>query len=92
MYLSANEFNSRSGSGLRIDYYVNAPGHVDVRVYNVTGSTVRTLLSGGQPAGAQSILWDGRDDRGEPLSTGLYLVLKQDVRGREIRKVVVYKR
>ena len=33
---------------------------------------VRTLLDGVQPAGARSVVWNGRDDIGRRLSTGVY--------------------
>jgi flagellar hook assembly protein FlgD len=42
-------------------------------VYDITGRTVRTLLSGRLNAGPHSILWDGRDDSGKAVASGVYL-------------------
>ena len=51
---------------------------VEVSVYTVDGIPVRRLYSGRQGAGPQLQVWDGRDDGGELLAPGIYL-LKVDV-------------
>jgi hypothetical protein len=43
-------------------------------VYSVTGQRVRTLVDGGLELGRHSVLWDGRDDRGHPFSSGGHFV------------------
>lgn len=45
-----------------------------VRVYDLSGRVVRTLLDEPRPAGTQTVLWDGSDDAGQPASSGVYLV------------------
>ena len=46
---------------------------VDLRVYDVSGRLVRTLESGAVlEAGAHSLEWNGRDDAGAPVESGLY--------------------
>ena len=53
-----------------------APGgatRVALIVYNVQGQKVRTLAEGYQPAGVHSVVWDGADDRGAKVSSGVYL-------------------
>lgn len=42
-------------------------------IYNVLGEKIRTLLSGSQPAGFHQAIWDGRDDAGRPVASGVYL-------------------
>ncbi len=42
-------------------------------VYDTLGRTVRTLASGPLPAGTHVVRWDGRDDTGAPVSSGVYL-------------------
>jgi hypothetical protein len=46
---------------------------VRVTVHDLQGRVVRTLVSGEQWAGEQSVVWDGRDDRGLLLGSGVYL-------------------
>jgi len=47
--------------------------HVSLRVYNVLGEGVRTLADRPYEAGRHRISWDGRDDVGKPVSSGIYL-------------------
>jgi flagellar hook assembly protein FlgD len=46
---------------------------VELRIYNVQGQLVRTLINGDQTAGQKIIRWDGRDDAGQILPSGTYL-------------------
>ncbi len=47
---------------------------VSVRVYDVAGRAVRTLLDGSLAAGTRTIEWDGRTDRGEDATAGIYFL------------------
>ncbi|UCH62077.1 MAG: DUF4962 domain-containing protein [Fidelibacterota bacterium] len=55
-----------------INYSVAYPGLVQLLVYDVSGQLVRTLVTGNMLAGDYSIVWDGRDRAGRPVSSGLY--------------------
>jgi subtilisin family serine protease len=50
------------------------PEAVDVQlvIYDVRGESIRSLVSGARPAGHHSVLWDGRNDRGENVTSGVY--------------------
>jgi hypothetical protein len=48
-------------------------GHVALRVFDVTGRLVTTLVEGFETGGAKSVFWDGKNTSGEPVSSGLYL-------------------
>ncbi|NUO79739.1 T9SS type A sorting domain-containing protein, partial [candidate division KSB1 bacterium] len=41
-------------------------------VYNILGRRVRTLVDGVQAAGEQRVTWDGRDDEGAAVTSGIY--------------------
>ena len=45
---------------------------VRLEVYNLSGQRVVSLLSGALASGQYSITWDGRDQRGYAVSSGLY--------------------
>ncbi len=49
-------------------------GRALVRVYDLSGRLVRTLADDTRPAGAQSVVWNGLDDAGQPAASGVYLV------------------
>ena len=56
-----------------IKYSLRQPEHVKLTVYNALGQKVRTLVDQPQEAGEKMIIWDGKDDRGEEVSSGVYL-------------------
>jgi flagellar hook assembly protein FlgD len=46
---------------------------VEVAIYNVVGQRIRTLVHEYQSAGEFKIRWDATNDRGDDVSTGIYL-------------------
>ena len=48
-------------------------GEVTLTVHNMLGQTVRTLVSGTVEAGNHTVTWNGKNDRGEGVSSGIYL-------------------
>lgn len=49
------------------------PGRVLLAVYDITGRKVRTLVSESWRAGSHTVIWDGRDDAGNAVASGVYL-------------------
>ncbi|HXV13011.1 MAG TPA: FlgD immunoglobulin-like domain containing protein, partial [Candidatus Krumholzibacteria bacterium] len=47
-------------------------GEVTLRIYDVSGRPVKTLVEGVQSAGSKSATWDGRDDAGRAVASGVY--------------------
>ena len=64
-----NPFNPRTV----ISYALPRSSHVAVTVYNILGQRVRRLIDTYQPAGWHTIQWDGKDQRGQSVATGIYL-------------------
>ena len=62
---------------------------VDLRIINVLGQTVRILIQGHHKAGMYRFRWDGRDDNGNPVPSGLYLFLAHINSSQAISKVVL---
>jgi hypothetical protein len=46
---------------------------VSLEVFDVSGRLVRTLVAAALPAGRHERVWDGRDDRGAPVGSGVYI-------------------
>jgi subtilisin family serine protease len=63
-----------SGPGKTIQYKVPAPSHVTLRIYNVRGRLVRQLLSTPQSADEYEIRWNGLDDGGRFVGSGVYFL------------------
>jgi flagellar hook assembly protein FlgD len=57
-----------------VDLTLVQPGPVLALVYDVSGRVVRHLLEGPKAAGRVSIPWNGRNDSGGLLPSGIYLV------------------
>ena len=55
-----------------LSFSLPRPTHVELRVYDVAGRTVRTLASEDFDAGAHRVLWDGRLDNGARATPGTY--------------------
>jgi hypothetical protein len=47
-------------------------GDVSLRIYDTVGRVVKTLVAGTLAAGERSITWDGHDDAGRPVASGVY--------------------
>jgi hypothetical protein len=56
-----------------IRYDLHQGGHSTLRIYNVRGQEVRTLVDDNRPAGFWSTEWDGRDNTGNSVGSGVYL-------------------
>jgi flagellar hook assembly protein FlgD len=76
---------------LRIDYWDIEGGDVQIRVYNVRGTTIRHLSDLTLPAGSYTVYWDGKDDNGESVYSGLYIVAVIEPKRVEFKKVSVVK-
>ncbi|MCH8837104.1 MAG: T9SS type A sorting domain-containing protein [Candidatus Marinimicrobia bacterium] len=55
-----------------IAYQMPEAGRVSLVVYDLTGNVVSTLVNESQPAGYYQTVWNGRDQRGIPVATGVY--------------------
>ena len=60
-----------------IPYQLSEPAEVTLRIYSVNGILVRTLVLGHTPAGiyqsrSRAAYWDGKNDVGESVASGLY--------------------
>jgi hypothetical protein len=55
-----------------ITFDVATPGVVTIRIFDVSGRLVRTVTDGFRPQGRHSEVWDGRDDRGNAVHSGIY--------------------
>ncbi|MCA9727604.1 MAG: FlgD immunoglobulin-like domain containing protein [Candidatus Eisenbacteria bacterium] len=76
-----------SSVSLRFDV-PSSGGHVSLRFYDVGGRIVRNLVDGGAAPGSDSVIWDGRDDRGNALAPGIYFGIFEAPGYRRVQKVI----
>ncbi len=67
---------------LSVRFGLTRAGQVALAIYDVQGRRVRRLLEGHEAAGERALTWDGRDDGGLPVASGIYLV-RLSAEGRE---------
>jgi hypothetical protein len=72
-----------------ISYSIAGRGHVLVTVYDVTGRRVRTLVNEIQDPARYQINWDGRDDMGTELASGVYFIRFSSGEHRFAKKAVL---
>jgi hypothetical protein len=51
---------------------VHSPIHTTLRIYNIKGQLVKTLVDGEESSGNYTITWDGKDQKGNQVSSGVY--------------------
>ena len=57
-----------------VAFQLPAAADVELEVHDVTGARVRTIASGMRPAGPHQERWDGRDDAGRAMPSGVYFM------------------
>jgi hypothetical protein len=72
-----------------VSFVVPGPGRARLRVFDVTGRLVRTLLDSPLDAGAHQVRWSGEDDRGARAASGVYFLRLDTPAGSSSRKVVM---
>ncbi len=80
-----NPFNDST----QITYTLAAETPVQLRVYNALGQAVRTLVQQQRAAGTHQIHWDGKDDRGQVLGNGIYLLIMRAGAVRQTTKMLL---
>ncbi|MCK4413428.1 MAG: T9SS type A sorting domain-containing protein [Candidatus Eisenbacteria sp.] len=56
----------------RIDFELPREGPVELAIYSVNGRLIRSLLKEKRSAGPHTVRWDGRDDDGRKVASGVY--------------------
>ncbi len=58
-----------------IAFHLSQPQVVEIVLFDVLGQRVRRLFHGSAPAGRSDVTWDGRDDAGRSVASGLYVCM-----------------
>lgn len=74
-----------------IRYQLAASGMVQLKVYNLVGQEVKTLVSEFKSAGSHSVVWNGTDNHGREVSSGIYFHKLQIGENVEAKKMVLIK-
>lgn len=72
-----------------LSFELEEAGHVTAVLYDTAGRRVRALWNGPLPAGLRTLAWDGKDDEGAPLSSGVYFARVESGRRTAAIKIVL---
>ncbi len=65
-----NPFNPSTN----IKFRISETGNVSIKIFNVLGKEIKQLLQENLPFGEHNIQWDGKDDAGSTLPSGIYFI------------------
>ncbi|HDQ45743.1 MAG TPA: T9SS type A sorting domain-containing protein [bacterium] len=80
-----NPFNPSTA----LTYRLAEPCRVDMRIVDVSGRVVRTLVHAFQEANQYTVTWDGADDHGRDVTGGVYLVTLKAGEWADVRKMTL---
>jgi hypothetical protein len=73
----------------RLTYEIGAPGVARITIYDVSGRKTRSLVSGEHRTGLFEVSWDGRDDAGHPVASGIYFAVLEAPDTRQVRRLIL---
>ncbi|MEP0829472.1 MAG: S8 family serine peptidase [bacterium] len=82
-----NPFNP----GTVISFALKSREKITLSVYNILGAKVARLVEDELAAGNYTVYWDGTDDRGKPVASGVYFYQLRTPQGSQTRKMVMVK-
>jgi len=78
-----NPFNPET----TIRFQLPRAGHVVLRIFNIRGQKIRTLIDSPYQAGSHDVRWDSKDNHDNPVSSGLYFYQLQVGDFSQVRKM-----
>ena len=85
----AQDYPNPLNSSAVVRFVLSGREGVELTVHNLAGQRVAALLVGQRDAGEHTVRWDGRDDAGRPLASGVYLYLLRAGSHTDARKLVI---
>jgi hypothetical protein len=80
-----NPFNPKTN----IRFEIAKPQKLNLKIFNNQGRFVRSLLNNSMKTGRHELSWDGLDERGNPVSSGIYFYILQGAEFKQVRKMML---
>ena len=74
-----------------LSYTLNGDADIMLRIFNIQGNCVKTLKKGFEPSGNHSLDWNGRDEVGNHVSSGVYFACLESANNTAIIKMLLVK-
>jgi len=75
----------------KVNFALDKPGNVEVRVFNTRGELVRTVTNQWYPQGAHTVIWDGGTQSGGHAASGIYYIRAKSGGSTDVIKAVLAK-
>ena len=87
MKVHPNPFNPST----TISFETGVAGPIRVVVYDARGARIRGLMDSVTPPQFHEIVWDGRNDAGQSVASGVYFVRVETRQAVDVRKAILLK-
>ncbi len=82
-----NPFNSETC----IEFQIPEAGHVTLKIYNLLGEEIKTLIDNNMKIGSHKIIWDGKMNNGIIAPSGVYIYCLEHNNFKDNKKIVIQK-
>ncbi|MFQ5707435.1 MAG: FlgD immunoglobulin-like domain containing protein, partial [bacterium] len=73
-YLLHQNYPNPFNPSTQVVFELPKQAEVRLEIYNIRGQKVRTLIHGVKKAGVHNVQWNGQNDFGEPVASGIYMI------------------
>lgn len=74
-----------------IQFYLPVEMPVEIKIYNMMGKLVKQIVDDKKDAGYHSIVWDGKDETGVSIGSGMYFYTVEIEGYREVNRMILLK-
>jgi len=89
IFALAQSYPNPSTGSMAIHYQMPKESEIALKVYNISGQLVKTFVNETQKAGYYQVTWDGRDELGHSVRSGVYFYRMEAGDFRAVRKLVI---
>lgn len=87
---SVKIFPNPSSNEITLSYMSAVPQNMIVIIYDRSGKEIRSLFNCEMPAGEIKLVWDGKDNKGELLSKGVYIICLETEKTKISKKIIMH--
>ena len=89
--LEASNYPNPFNPVTTITYSLPEDSQISISIYNIKGQEVKSLVTGTQPAGSYNISWNGKDESGKDVTSGIYFYKLRTQNNETTRKMLLLK-
>jgi flagellar hook assembly protein FlgD len=91
MFLLSQNYPNPFNSQTTIRFTLQQPGHVILKIYDITGRLVQTVVDEHKASGEHSLMWNGMDASGRTVSSGVYFYRIDTNGGHDTKPMILLK-